>query len=101
MVLVRVFGKPHSDTVLLEPFGVGVPFRSVDPARRHRPWPNRAGDGREEPEAAGERVTRGGAHDSAAIHLRAAWRGNGVSRGPRAGHHNVGFRCARDAPLPA
>ena len=63
----------------------------------YRPYPYRADDGREDPEAAGERVTRGGAHDSGPEHLRAAWRGDGVSRGPRAGHHNVGFRCAREA----
>ena len=67
----------------------------------YRPYPYRADDGREDPEAPGERVTRGGAHDSVAAHLRAAWRGHGVSRGPRAGHHNVGFRCARDASPPA
>jgi iron(II)-dependent oxidoreductase len=66
----------------------------------YRDYPYRANDGRENPEASGERVTRGGAHDSAARDLRAAWRGDGVSRGPRAGHHNVGFRCARDSPSP-
>jgi iron(II)-dependent oxidoreductase len=64
----------------------------------YRPYPYRAGDGREDPDAAGERVTRGGAHDGLAVHLRAAWRGDGVSRRPAAGHHNIGFRCARDAP---
>lgn len=67
----------------------------------YRAYPYRADDGREDPDAAGERVTRGGAHDSAAMHLRAAWRGDGVSRGPRAGHHNIGFRCAQDVPPPA
>jgi iron(II)-dependent oxidoreductase len=65
------------------------------------PYPYRADDGREDPEADGERVTRGGAHDSEASHLRASWRGYGVSRGPRAGHHNIGFRCARDQPPPS
>jgi len=64
----------------------------------YRPYPYRAEDGREDADADGERVTRGGAHDGEAAHLRAAWRGDGVSRGPRAGHHNIGFRCARDAP---
>lgn len=63
----------------------------------YRPYPWRADDGREDEAAVGERVTRGGAHDSPPEHLRAAWRGKGVSRGPRAGHHNIGFRCARDA----
>ncbi len=66
----------------------------------YRPYPYRQEDGRETPDpgAAGERVTRGGAHDSPSEELRAAWRGDGVSRNPRAGHHNIGFRCARSAP---
>ena len=65
----------------------------------YRPYPWRADDGRETPDPAapGERVTRGGAHDNPAIKLQSAWRGDGVSRNPRAGHHNIGFRCARDA----
>ena len=61
----------------------------------YRAYPYRADDGREDPETPGERVTRGGGHDSPADELKAAWRGNGVSRAPRAGHHNIGFRCAR------
>lgn len=66
----------------------------------YRPYPYSPDDGREslDPNASGERVTRGGAHDSPAEKLRAAWRGDGVSRNPRAGHHNIGFRCAADAP---
>lgn len=61
---------------------------------RYLPYPYRANDGREDLEHPGERVTRGGAHDSAAEMLRATWRGKGVSRAPAAGHHNIGFRCA-------
>jgi iron(II)-dependent oxidoreductase len=61
----------------------------------YRPYPYVAGDGREDGEAPGERITRGGAHDSGASELRSAWRGAGVSRAPRAGHHNIGFRCAK------
>ncbi|MSO66118.1 MAG: hypothetical protein EXQ85_10085, partial [Alphaproteobacteria bacterium] len=61
----------------------------------YRPYRYRADDGREDLESAAERVTRGGAHDSSAAQLSSTWRGWGVSRGPRAGHHNVGFRCAR------
>jgi len=67
----------------------------------YRRYPYRAGDGREDQEAFGDRVTRGSAHDSDANDLRAAWRGNGVSRSPGAGHHNIGFRCARDMPPPS
>ncbi len=66
----------------------------------YRPYPYRADDGREDPDGDGERVTRGGAHDGLAVHMRAAWRGDGVSRRPGAGHHNIGFRCARDASRP-
>lgn len=61
-----------------------------------RPYPYRANDGREDPEADGERVTRGGAADTGAETLRASWRGASVSRAPGAGHHNIGFRCAAD-----
>ena len=60
-----------------------------------RPYPYRADDGREDPELEADRVTRGGAADTGAETLRATWRGAAVSRAPRAGHHNIGFRCAR------
>jgi formylglycine-generating enzyme required for sulfatase activity len=67
---------------------------------RYRPYPYRPDDGREvpDPDVPGERVTRGGGHDSPAEELRAAWRGDGVSRNPRAGHRNIGFRCAKNIP---
>lgn len=65
----------------------------------YRPYPYRAEDGREDPDASGERVTRGGAADTGAATLRTTWRGRGVSRNPRSGHHNIGFRCARSAPV--
>ena len=61
------------------------------------PYPYRADDGREDPDRFAERVTRGGAADTRAETLRATWRGATVSRGARAGHHNIGFRCAKDA----
>lgn len=61
----------------------------------YRPYPYDADDGREGPDASGERITRGGAHDSSADELRSAFRGQGVSRAPEFGHHNIGFRCAR------
>ncbi len=60
------------------------------------PYPYRSDDGREDPDRLTDRVTRGGAADTAAETLRAAWRGAAVSRNARAGHHNIGFRCARD-----
>jgi len=61
------------------------------------PYPYRADDGREEPEKHADRVVRGGAADTGPDTLRSSWRGASVSRGTRAGHHNIGFRCVRDA----
>lgn len=61
------------------------------------PYPYDAGDGREDPDAAGERVTRGGDHvfDVAPDRLTGYFR-DGFSRDPRHGHRHIGFRCARD-----
>ena len=41
-----------------------------------------------------ERVTRGGAHDEPADHLRSTY-GMGSSRETQGGHRHIGFRCAR------
>jgi len=62
----------------------------------YRPYPYRRDDGREDPEAPGERVTRGGDHvfDAAPERLRGAFRA-GFSRNPLVGHRHIGFRCAR------
>jgi iron(II)-dependent oxidoreductase len=62
-----------------------------------RPYPYRAGDGREQPDVLADRVVRGGAADTGPATLRASWRGATVSRNARAGHHNIGFRCAKGA----
>jgi iron(II)-dependent oxidoreductase len=62
-----------------------------------RPYPYRADDGREQPDILADRVVRGGAADTGPDTLRASWRGASVSRGARAGHHNIGFRCVKDA----
>ena len=61
----------------------------------YRPYPYRAGDGREDPDDSGVRATRGGGHDSPAHELTTSERGRLLSRAPRAGHHNIGLRCAR------
>lgn len=62
----------------------------------YRPYPYRVDDGREHPDAPGERVTRGGDHvfDSQPERLRAAFRA-GFSRAVDAGHRHIGLRCAR------
>jgi len=61
-----------------------------------RPYPYRAGDGREDPEARGERVTRGGDYlfDTSPDRLTTYFR-DGFSRAPDRGHRHIGFRCAR------
>lgn len=59
------------------------------------PYPYRSDDGREDRDKLADRVTRGGAADTGPETLRATWRGANVSRNARAGHHNIGFRCAR------
>ncbi len=63
-----------------------------------RPYPYDAADGREDPTAPGERVTRGGDHvfDVAPDQLTATFR-DGFSRNPGRGHRHIGFRCAKDA----
>jgi iron(II)-dependent oxidoreductase len=61
------------------------------------PYPYRVDDGREDPDRLADRVVRGGAADTGPATLRSAWRGASVSRGARAGHHNIGFRCVKDA----
>lgn len=65
-------------------------------ASLYRPYPYDAGDGREDPLASGERVTRGGDYvfDTGPDQLTGFFRG-GFSRAPRNGHRHIGFRCAR------
>jgi formylglycine-generating enzyme required for sulfatase activity len=62
----------------------------------YRPYPYRADDGRENMEAGPVRGTRGGGHDSLATEITTTQRGKNLSRAPRAGHHNISFRCVRD-----
>lgn len=63
----------------------------------YRPYPYRADDGRENAEADGERVTRGGDYifDTSADGLTGFFRG-GFSRAVEHGHRHIGFRCAAD-----
>lgn len=62
---------------------------------QYRPYPYRDDDGRESTAAGPVRVTRGGGHDSTPERITATHRGQGLSRNPRSGHHNIGFRCAK------
>ena len=61
----------------------------------YHPYPYRADDGREELVAGPVRGTRGGGHDARTDEITTTQRGRNLSRAPRAGHHNIGFRCAR------
>ncbi|MBD2462513.1 SUMF1/EgtB/PvdO family nonheme iron enzyme [Oscillatoria sp. FACHB-1407] len=62
----------------------------------YRPYPYNPDDGREQPDAVGERVTRGGDHvfDSSPNELTTYFR-TGFSREPDRGHRHIGFRCAQ------
>lgn len=60
----------------------------------YRPYPYDAGDGREDLSPGPVRGTRGGGHDSGPEEITATQRGRNLSRNPRSGHHNIGFRCA-------
>lgn len=61
----------------------------------YRPYPYRPDDGRENLTVGPVRGTRGGGHDSPPDELTTTQRGRNLSRAPGAGHHNIGFRCAR------
>lgn len=63
----------------------------------YRAYPYRPGDGRENADADGERVTRGGDYvfDIAPDRLTTYFRA-GFSRAPEHGHRHIGFRCAAD-----
>jgi len=59
------------------------------------PYPYNPNDSREDLKAGPVRGTRGGGHDSRPEELTTTQRGRNLSRNPRSGHHNIGFRCAR------
>jgi formylglycine-generating enzyme required for sulfatase activity len=61
------------------------------------PYPYHADDGREDPSAPGERVTRGGGQSSTADMLRSTYRNISMMQIPATGRPPVTFRCARDA----
>ena len=62
-----------------------------------RPYPYRADDGREDLQAAGERIVRGGNYifDDTPEKL-VAWNRTVAYRNPATGHRQVGWRCAAD-----
>jgi formylglycine-generating enzyme required for sulfatase activity len=98
------FGAGWNETRAVGSFPKGgSPYGALDMAGNgwewvssiYLPYPYDPRDGREDLNRSDVRGTRGGGHDSAAAELTTTHRGSTVSRNPRSGHHNVGFRCAR------
>ena len=88
---VGSFTKGASPYGLLDAAGNGWEWVSS----AYLPYPYNSNDGREDLTRVQVRVTRGGGQDSRAEELTTTHRGRHVSRNPRGGHHNIGFRCAR------
>jgi len=94
-VTAEVGGRPDGAS----PFGVLDMSGSMAEwtSSLKRPYPYQSNDGRENPDVAGERVTRGGdyRYDTGADQLTATHR-SGFSNAPNRGHRHIGFRCAAD-----
>jgi formylglycine-generating enzyme required for sulfatase activity len=88
---VGSFPKGASDYGVLDLAGNGWEWVSS----AYLPYPYDPKDGREDPNRVQIRGTRGGGQDSSPNELTTTQRGRQVSRNPRGGHHNIGFRCAR------
>ena len=98
------FAAGWNETALVDAHPRGAsPYGALDMAGNawewvssaYRSYPYRADDGREDLNADVVRGTRGGGHDSPAPEITTTQRGRTLSRAPRGGHHNIGFRCAR------
>lgn len=98
------FGARFNETAPVDAFNAGAsPYGVFGMAGNvwewvssaYRPYPYDASDGREDLKAGPVRSTRGGGHDSPASEITTTQRGRNLSRNPAAGHHNIGFRCAK------
>jgi iron(II)-dependent oxidoreductase len=97
------FGAPFNASAPVDAFLEGAsPYGILDMAGNqwewvssaYQPYPYKADDGRENQNTGPIRATRGGGHDSNEQELTTTQRGRYLSRSPKAGHHNIGFRCA-------
>jgi formylglycine-generating enzyme required for sulfatase activity len=88
---VGTFPKGASSYGVLDLSGNGWEWVSS----AYLPYPYDANDGREDLNRVQIRGTRGGGQDSSPDEITTTQRGRRVSRNPRGGHHNIGFRCAR------
>lgn len=100
------YGAPYNSSASVDAFPEGAsPYGVLDlsgnqwewVASAYRPYPYSADDGRENQTSGPVRSTRGGGHDSSEDELTTTQRGRNLSRNPKAGHHNIGFRCARSS----
>ena len=98
------FAARYNATAPVDAFPAGAsPYGVLDMAGNawewvssaYQPYPYTASDGREDQQAGPVRSTRGGGHDSPAEEITTTQRGRYLSRNPRSGHHNIGFRCAK------
>jgi iron(II)-dependent oxidoreductase len=100
---LALFGAPYNSSAPVDAFPDGAsPYGILDMAGNqwewvssiYQPYPYKPDDGREIQNAGPIRSTRGGGHDSNAEEISTTHRGRFLSRNPKAGHHNIGFRCA-------
>ncbi len=100
---LALFGAPFNSSAPVDAFPDGAsPYGVLDMAGNqwewvssvYQPYPYKADDGRENQNTGPIRATRGGGHDSNAQEISTTHRGRYLSRHPKAGHHNIGFRCA-------
>jgi iron(II)-dependent oxidoreductase len=100
---LALFGAPYNSSAPVDAFPDGAsPYGILDMAGNqwewvssiYQPYPYKADDGREKQNAGPIRSTRGGGHDSNVEEISTSHRGKFLSRNPKAGHHNIGFRCA-------
>ncbi len=98
------YGAPYNSSAPVDAFPEGAsPYGVLDLSGNQWEWvssayrlyPYSADDGRENQTPGPVRSTRGGGHDSSEDELTTTQRGRNLSRNPKAGHHNIGFRCAR------
>ena len=101
-----LYGAAYNSSAPVDAFPEGAsPYGVLDlsgnqwewVASAYRPYPYSADDGREHQTPGPIRSTRGGGHDSSEEELTTTQRGRNLSRNPKAGHHNIGFRCVRSS----
>jgi iron(II)-dependent oxidoreductase len=98
------YGGPFNASAPFDAFPDGAsPYVILDMAGNqwewvssiYLPYPYLPDDGRESQNPGPVRSTRGGGHDSGEEEITATQRGRNLSRNPKAGHHNIGFCCAK------